>query len=124
MASPYNTRGDYSNTIRPALEGTQSVLEACRDFQLRKCIFTSDISTIAGPNVLKEIYNQNDRVDAESENISFYQKSKIQAEELVWKFRETLPPDSNLELVTIHPGKLFGINLHTSYIFATAKHLY
>lgn len=108
VASPHKASGTHWEIVNPALKGTLAVLEACRDFKLKKCVFTSDVAALAGPGNLKQLYNEKDWVDPTSNNISLYQKSKVLSEQLVWRFRDNLPEDSDLELVTINPGKLFG----------------
>ena len=100
--------GTEDQIVKPALDGTRAVLKACRDFGLKKCIFTSSIAAIGSADNIKEVYDENDWADEKSKYASNYVKSKILSEKLVWKFRDLLPKDSNLELVSINPGFVIG----------------
>ncbi|MEL6805045.1 MAG: SDR family oxidoreductase [Bacteroidota bacterium] len=107
VASPFQTEGTADQIITPALKGTEAVLKACRDFELKKCIFTSSIATVADGDNIKDIYNEDDWANENYRLASVYSKSKILAEKMVWDFRKNLK-DSNLELVTINPGLVIG----------------
>lgn len=108
VASPFSLEPNEDKIVPFAIEGTQSVLEACRDFKLKKCIFTSSMASIVGPDIIKPKYYDNDWVSQSSRNISPYTKSKILAEKLVWAFKKKLPQDSKLELLTINPSLVIG----------------
>jgi nucleoside-diphosphate-sugar epimerase len=108
VASPFQTEGTPEDIIDPALKGTESVLKACRDFKLKKCIFTSSIAAIADGDNIKPVYSEEDWANENYEYASVYNQSKIKAEKLVWNFRESLPEDSSLELVTLNPGLTIG----------------
>jgi dihydroflavonol-4-reductase len=108
VASPSQLEGSDEEIIKPALEGTKAVLKACRDFELKKCIFTSSFTAISGGKNVKSVYNEDDWADENFANVN--DKSKIMAEKLVWKFKDELPKDSKLELVSINPGLIIGIS--------------
>ena len=90
------------------VKGTESILKACRDFKLKKCIFTSSLNTLFSGNTIKTMYTDEDWGDETSKNMAIQDKSKIIAEKKVWEFREELTKNSNLELMTINPGIMIG----------------
>lgn len=108
VASPFQMEGSEEQILKPALEGTSSVLKACRDFHLKKCIFTSSIGAVIGAEENKEAYDESDWADETSRLVGTYQRSKILAEKLVWDFRAKLPEDSGLQLVSLNPGFIVG----------------
>ena len=89
------------------LEGTQSVLRACNDFDLKKCIFTIDHRNIWNYNNIKETYNETDFAIADN-TMNIYETTNIQIEEMIWDFKKILSEDSKLELVIMLPGFLLG----------------
>jgi nucleoside-diphosphate-sugar epimerase len=109
VASPFQINGTEDQIIKPAIQGTESVLKACRDFQLKKCIFTSSLAAVSGPYNIKENYNDKDFANPNADKMDVYSKSKILSDQLVWSFKKTLPSDSKLELITMHPGFIVGI---------------
>ena len=100
--------GTEDQVIKPALEGTHAVLKACRDFKLKKCIFTSSIAAIGSADNIKDVYDENDWGNENYKYVDTYTKSKIMSEKLVWEFKKTLPKDSTLELVSLNPGFIVG----------------
>jgi nucleoside-diphosphate-sugar epimerase len=88
------------------------VLKACRDYKLKKCVFTSSISTVNGNEVAKEVYTDEDWVDENSKYTLTYPKSKILAEKMVWDFRKNLSKDSSLKLLTINPALVIGMSMN------------
>lgn len=110
--------GTEEQIVKPALQGTEFVLKACRDFELKKCIFTSSIIAIEGNKDVPEVVDDTQWADATSEIVDNYQKSKTLAERLIWDFRKSLPEESKLELVSMNPGFIVGTLF---YIFLTCK---
>ena len=53
------------------------------------------------PETRKEVYSEVDW--SNSEILSAYEKSKIQAEKLAWDFVKNLPEDEKFELVVVNP---------------------
>ena len=115
VASPCQAKGSEEEIIKPALAGTEAVLKACRDFELKKCIFTSSTIAISGADNIKPVYNESDWGNEKSKLSNTYAKSKIMAEKMIWKFKEELPKESKLELVSINPGFIVGMNINNCY---------
>jgi dihydroflavonol-4-reductase len=93
---------------RPAIEGTRAILEGCKENGVKKCVFTASMVTVMGPDNIKTHYNDTDFAPADGDNATPYAKSKILAEKCIWDFHKNLPENSPLEIVTIHPGFIFG----------------
>ena len=64
--------------------------------------------TVYGGENIKERYNENDFSPAEGKTIQSYARSKILAEQCIIDFRKTIPSDSPLEIMTVHPGLVTG----------------
>jgi len=99
---------DENELIVPAREGTLRVLEAAVRAGVERVVLTSSIAAIvfgtprAGTNVFDE-----DSWSDTSKDIGAYEKSKTLAERAAWDFVAKLPA-GQLELVTVHPGFVFG----------------
>ena len=115
-ASPFvlENPDDENVLIRPAVEGTTAVLEACKMHGVKKCVITSSIAAIRSvrpenwpaDNTFDETYFS----DASPENtgISHYNKSKTLAEETAWKFREALSEAERFDIISLNPALIFG----------------
>ncbi|WP_226042292.1 NAD-dependent epimerase/dehydratase family protein [Natrinema sp. DC36] len=79
-------------------DGTERVLEACRDGDVGRVVFTST----SGTRRPKNGSDFADETDV-SEPIGAYQASKAEAEELVDRYAET-----DGDAVTVHPTSIFG----------------
>ncbi|QFU85031.1 NAD-dependent epimerase/dehydratase family protein [Natronorubrum aibiense] len=83
---------------RVNVDGTENVLEACRDVDAGRLVFTSTAGTRRPPD---------DRLVADetdvAEPVGAYQSSKARAERLVDQYAET-----DGEAVTVHPTSIFG----------------
>ena len=108
VASPFKEEGTDDEFMKPAVEGTKAVLEACVTYGVKKCIITSSMATVSSPDNVKDLYTEDDFAPAEGKYTSPYSKSKILAEQYVREFIKNLPNDSNLEIVTMHPGLITG----------------
>jgi dihydroflavonol-4-reductase len=98
IAEPKNE----NDLITPAVEGTRRVLSFAQRAQVKRVVLTSSIVAIAGGNGSgkfgPEIWsNLNSKIGA-------YSKSKTLAEQAAWKWVE----GSDMELVVINPGGVFG----------------
>ena len=94
-ASPFplaNPKND-DEVIKPAVEGTLSVMRACKQHKVKRVVITSSMLTM---------------IDDKNPNV--YAKSKILADKASYDFVEALPADEKMELVTIHPGLILGPN--------------
>ena len=90
------------------MNGTQNVLNACLEQNVKKCILTSSMAAIFCNHNFKSLYTENDWADPGIHSKNIYKYSKIMAEKLAWDFYSKLPDDSSLELVSLNPGLIFG----------------
>lgn len=125
IASPYvlgRVKDAESRLIRPAVEGTRNVLESVNNTQsVRRVVLTSSIVSMFGDAC--EVSRKKDQTLQESywnESSSLthnpYSYSKTLAEKVAW---ETFRQQDRWDLVTIHPGAMFGPSL-SSRIDATS----
>ena len=113
LASPFFMGDDEEQLVKPAVEGTNAVMKACRAAGVKRCVVTS--SCVAVEEVAKEDYPK-DGVFNEShwsnpdrpEGLPAYHKSKTLAEKAAWDFVKALPEQEKFELVTINPGLVMG----------------
>ena len=110
VASPYiiSEPKDPQTIITPAVEGTLSVLRACRAAGVRRVSITSALVTT-------DIRNQRDAPDVLTQDHwsdntvnNTYEKSKTLAERAAWDFVKALPPGEKIELTTVLPGLVVG----------------
>jgi len=108
-ASPYFSKEpeDENDMIRPAVEGTESVLKASIKHGVKRFVYTSTVGTMWFPLISGKIYTESDWSNFEIK--SAYGKSKTLAEQLAWE----LVKGSSTELVTIHPMFITGPTLYT-----------
>ncbi|KAK2552267.1 Phenylacetaldehyde reductase [Acropora cervicornis] len=95
--------------IRPAVEGTKNVLEACAKTKggVKRVVLTSSTAAICGGRYDEGIVFS-EKEWASEEASSPYGKSKLQAEKTAWELVENLPDDEKFELCTINPGFILG----------------
>lgn len=117
VASPFPLQipNDPDVIIKPAVEGTLSVLRAAAaDGNVKRVALTSslaavhDVKTLDGKDPDK-VYNEDDWVDPEQ--VEPYSQSKILAEKAAHKFIDELPQEEGkkkLELVVICPSYVLG----------------
>ena len=107
VASPFprNFKGEKSDLIIPARDGTKRVLRAARDNEVYRLIITSSNAAISGgqPNIFT--FNENNWTNLESENLSAYSISKTLAEKEVWNFANRY---KEMKLTTINPALVLG----------------
>lgn len=115
-ASPFHFRNkDDDELIRPAVDGTLAIMEACRENKIKRVVITSSCASICCPAKT----NQPDPVTGKydetcwsevdrPEGMHGYMKSKTLAEKAAWKYLEDLPADEKFELVTILPTFVMG----------------
>lgn len=95
----------------PAVEGTKRILRACANAgSVKRIVLTSSISAVHGESSNEEgrVYGEDDWSDISSEDLDAYGKSKTLAENAAWEFVRDLPPEQNMELVTINPSLVMG----------------
>lgn len=107
---------DPNEMIRPAVEGTLSVMRAAVKHRVKRVVVTSSIAAIetqtseflAEDPVLDESLWSNLEA-ADEQHMSSYAKAKTLAEKAAWDFLENLAPGEHRpELVTILPGLVLG----------------
>jgi nucleoside-diphosphate-sugar epimerase len=94
--------------VKPAVEGTKAVLEACVEYGVKKCIITASLATVYSSDNVKDLYTEEDFCPIDGKYQTPYTKSKILAEKCVRDFIKSQSSDSKLEIVTIHPGLITG----------------
>ena len=107
-ASPYFSRepADEDEYIRPAREGTISVVRAAVANGVRRVVFTSTVGTMWEP-LEPRMYTPADWSDPAIQ--AAYGKSKTLAERAAWAEVEGLPT----QLCTVHPMFISGPTLYT-----------
>lgn len=112
-ASPYFQQapkdpGDY---IRPAVEGTTSVVRAAMKHGVKRCVVTSSVGAMFHPLKDGKEYSAQDWSDISPEGGSnAYVQSKTMAEQAAWKLVE----GTALEMCTVQPMFISGPTLYTS----------
>ncbi|XP_071487246.1 uncharacterized protein [Diadema antillarum] len=111
-ASPFPAKNprDEDEIIKPAVEGTTRVLQACVDVGgVKRVVITSSCAAVSDlldndGTPLDETHwrNPNSTVD------DAYGKSKGLAEKAAWDFVEKLPAESKFELAVINPSVVLG----------------
>jgi len=109
VASPFFSRipKDENELIRPAVEGTLRALKAAHNAGIKRVVLTSSMVAMLGAVKGDENINHNSWTDVNAKHASAYLKSKTLAEKSAWDFVE----DKEMELVTIHPGPVYGPSL-------------
>lgn len=106
VASPFfsKTPKDENDLIKPAVEGTQRALKAAHKAGIKRVVLTSSMVAMLGDIVGDDNIGQYSWTNVNAKNASAYLKSKTLAEKSAWEFIK----DKDLELVTIHPGPVYG----------------
>lgn len=117
VASPFplDIPSDPDVIIKPAVEGTLTVLKASSaDGNVKRVVLTSSLAAVHDVKILDgkdpdRVYNEDDWVDPDK--VEPYSRSKILAEKAAHKFVEELPQEEGkrkLELVVINPSYVLG----------------
>ncbi len=110
VASPFFL-GEPDNEdvfVKPAVEGTLRVLEACSDSEVKKVVLTSSMAAVGyGHAKEKNIFSEEDWSKTDGE-ISAYAKSKTLAEKAAWNYLKDLPEDKKFKLTVINPVAVTG----------------
>ena len=109
VASPFFSKipKDENELIKPAVEGTQRALNAAQKAGIKRVVLTSSMVAMLGEIKGDENINQDSWTNVNAKNATAYLKSKTLAEKSAWDFVK----DKDLELVTIHPGPVYGPTL-------------
>lgn len=110
-ASPFKIAGvqdPEAELIRPAVEGTEAVLEAAVAAGVKRVVLTSSIAAIMGRPTDKEgCFNEDDwnlSSTLDGDGLDWYRLSKTKAERRAWEIAE----NSSLEMATICPSIIIG----------------
>ena len=115
IASPIITTipEDENILIRPAVEGTISVLKACAESgTVKRVVMTSSVGAVSSGFVgnpgrpLDYVYSETDWSDEAT--CGPYEKSKLRSERAAWDFMEGLEEDKRFELVVMCPAYIQG----------------
>ena len=125
VASPVS-RGKEKNpdvVIKPAVDGTTTVLKACSETgTVKRVVLTS--STVAVVGLAGDQGNPKDHVYTEKDwaneaTGTTYEKSKVRAEKAAWDLVKQLDESKRFELVSVCPGLLEGPILALSHADST-----
>ena len=109
VASPFFSKvpRDENELIKPAVEGTLRAMKAAQKAGIKRVVLTSSMVAMLGDLTGDKNINQQSWTNTNAKNATAYLKSKTLAEKSAWEFVE----DKELELVTIHPGPVYGPTL-------------
>ena len=111
VASPFppGAPKNEDEVIKPAVEGTINVLEACaKSGTVKRVVLTSSAAAICNGFRWKtgRTYTEKDWTDVSTAQP--YEKSKTLAEKAAWDFVEKLPDDQKFEFTVINPVLVLG----------------
>ncbi|XP_023930106.1 NADPH-dependent aldehyde reductase ARI1-like isoform X2 [Lingula anatina] len=117
VASPFPAENpkDENEIIRPAVEGTTSLLKACHDARtVKRVVLTSSVAAIAGTfsSEQNKIFTEDDWTDLTK--VDPYPKSKTLAEKAAWDYVQGLPEEERFGLAVINPAYVMGPVLNNS----------
>ena len=92
--------------IKPAVDGTLRVLNACKENRVEKVVLTSSFAAIGYGNDEK-IFDETDWTNTDS-TIGAYAKSKTLAEKAAWSFVSELSDHEKFKLTVINPVAVIG----------------
>ena len=99
-----------NDLIKPAVEGTMTVMRAALKHKVQRVVITSSGAAIyKNKDPKKTHFTTEDWTDLSI--ASAYEKSKTMAEKCAWDFLATLPEEERFEFATINPGLVLGPNL-------------
>jgi nucleoside-diphosphate-sugar epimerase len=118
-ASPfYFHNKDDDELIRPAVDGTLAIMEACKQNKVKRCVITSSCAAILAmakadaPDPATGQYDETCWSNPDRpEGMNGYFKSKTLAEKAAWNYVEELPAEDKFEVVTICPTFIQGPSL-------------
>jgi len=117
-ASPFYFPKDEEDVIKPAVDGTLAVMNACKASGVKRCVITSSVAAIAGvakedlPDVETGFFDETYWSNPDRpEGLGGYMKSKTLAERAAWDFQKSLPEAERFEIVVINPTFVMGPTL-------------
>ena len=111
VASPFilEVPSDENVLIKPAVDGTLRVLNACSKAHVKKDVLTSSVAAVAYGHGAEKTYDESDWSNTgEDSGITPYAKSKTLAEKAAWNFVEELDTDKKFDFTVINPVGVFG----------------
>ena len=111
VASPFilEVPSDENVLIKPAVDGTLRVLNACSRAHVKKVVLTSSVAAVAYGHGEEKTYDESDWSNTgEDSGITPYAKSKTLAEKAAWNFVEELDTDKKFDFTVINPVGVFG----------------
>ena len=111
VASPFilEVPSDEDVLIRPAVDGTLRVLNACSKANVKKVVLTSSVAAVAYGHGNEKTFDESDWSNTGSDSgITPYAKSKTLAEKAAWEFVDTLDTDNKFDFTVINPVGVFG----------------
>lgn len=111
VASPFilEVPSDEEILIRPAVDGTLRVLNACKKNNIKKLVLTSSVAAIAYGHAQEKTFDESDWSNiADDSDITPYAKSKTLAERVAWDFMNDLTDDEKFDFTVINPVGVFG----------------
>lgn len=118
VASPFYSKvpKDEKELIKPAVEGTLRALKAAKKGGIKRVVLTSSLVAMLGDIVGDENITPNSWTNVNAKNATAYIKSKTLAEKSAWNFINNQQTNKKLELVTIHPGPVYGPTLSNNLL--------
>lgn len=118
VASPFYSKEPKSEKelINPAVEGTLRALKAAKKGGIKRVVLTSSLVAMLGDVVGDENITPNSWTNINAKNATAYIKSKTLAEKNAWNFINNQQTNKKLELVTIHPGPVYGPTLSNNLL--------
>ncbi|CAM1345650.1 NAD-dependent epimerase/dehydratase family protein [Tenacibaculum amylolyticum] len=112
VASPFFSKvpKDENELIKPAVEGTVRALKAAHKAGIKRVVLTSSMVAMLGAVKGDEHITQASWTDVHAKNATAYLKSKTLAEKAAWDYATA----NGIELVTIHPGPVYGPTLSSN----------
>lgn len=117
-ASPFYFPQNEDDVIKPAVEGTLSVLRACSASGVKRCVITSSCAAVVcmaaadKPDLETGAYDETCWSNPDRpEGLGGYPKSKTLAERAAWEYQQSLPEDQRFEIVTVNPCFVMGPTL-------------
>lgn len=109
MASPFVLAQpkNEQDLIEPAVQGTLRALRAAKKSGVKRVVLTASTLTMMG-SMKTGAFGPEDWTDTNSLSANGYTKSKTLAEKAAWKFIEEQSGEDKMEMVSIHPGGVFG----------------
>ena len=111
VASPFilEVPSDEDILIRPAVDGTLRVLNACSKANVKKVVLTSSVAAVAYGHGKEKTFDESDWSNTgEDSGITPYAKSKTLAEKAAWEFVDKLEAHNKFDFTVINPVGVFG----------------